>query len=52
MSDYAQNFHYDVQKVLSDLYTRKKVKSRIELSMEELQEEVESYRTAINTNTP
>jgi len=52
MSDYATKFHKKPEEVNEELYKKYKVKSRTELTQVELQYEIESYKTAIRTETP
>lgn len=52
MNDYAQTFHKKIETVKEELYNKYNVNSRQELTLVELQYEIESYRTAIRTETP
>lgn len=50
MNEYSTKFHRP--DAVDDLYKKYKIKSRMELTLDQLQQEIESYRTAIRTETP
>lgn len=52
MSDYCRQFHYKEEDVLEQLYKKYKIKSRTELTLEQIQNEIESYRSAIISGQP
>lgn len=52
MKDYATKFWLKEQDVIDALYKKYKVKSRVNLTYEQLEESLESYRVAIMTNNP
>lgn len=47
MSDYCRTFHYQEKKITETLYKKYKVKSRTELTLAQVQYEIESYKSAI-----
>lgn len=49
MEDYCRTFHYIADSINNALYQKYWVKSRSDLTLAQLQEEIESYRTAIRT---
>lgn len=51
MTDYSMKFHKKPDEVIQELYNKYRVKSRTDLTLVELQYEIESFRTAIRTET-
>lgn len=49
MEDYCRTFHYIADSINNALYKKYWIKSRSDLTLAELQEEIDSYRTAIRT---
>jgi hypothetical protein len=49
MQDYCKAFHYIPDSINHALYQKYWVKSRTELTLEQIQNEIDSYRTAIRT---
>lgn len=52
MSDYCRQFHYKGEDVLEQLYKKYKIKSRTELTLEQIQNEIESFKSAIISGQP
>lgn len=52
MSDYCRQFHYHEEYVLEQLYKKYKIKSRTELTLEQIQNEIESFKSAIISGQP
>lgn len=52
MSDYCRKYWYKEEEEIERLYKKKKIKSRVELSIAELQEEYEKYKEWIIHNIP
>ena len=49
MEEYCRQFHYISASINNALYQKYWVKSRSDLTLAQLQEEIDSYRTAIRT---
>lgn len=49
MQDYCRTFHYQQKEITEALYKKYKIKSRTELTLAQVQYEIDSYRTAIRT---
>lgn len=47
MSDYCRTFHYQEKEITEALYKKYKIKSRTELTLTQVQYEIESYKSAI-----
>lgn len=52
MTDYAMKFHKKPDDVTQELYAKYRINSRTELTLVQLQYEIDSYQTAIRTETP
>jgi hypothetical protein len=52
MTDYSMKFHKKPDEVIQELYNKYRVKSRTELTLVELQYEIDSFQLAIRTETP
>jgi hypothetical protein len=49
MQDYCKAFHYQEKDIAEELYRKYKIKSRIELTLEQVQNEIENYKISIRT---
>lgn len=52
MKEYAVLFHSNESEIIKKLYERYNIKSRVELTYEQLEQEVESFKTAVINKTP
>lgn len=52
MSEYCKKFHYKEEDMINVLYGKYSIKSRTELSLNQLQYEYECFRTAIIQDQP
>jgi hypothetical protein len=49
MQDYCKAFHYQEKDIAEALYRKYKIKSRTELTLEQVQNEIENYKISIRT---
>ena len=52
MSDYCKIFHYNWDYITQQMYKKYKIKSRTELTLEQIQNEIESFKSAIISGQP